>query len=114
MTTHDIENIILNVSGLDRSAVFTKSRKHELVKARQLIQFFIKENFPKLKLREIGDLISLDHATILHSITQVENLEFQKWQPYLDWKAEIARRIDIIKKPNINILISKYSQIYPI
>ena len=42
---------------------------------RQLYHWFLKTNFPKASLREIG--VSYDHSTVIHSIKTIQNRTFQ-------------------------------------
>lgn len=93
MKVSDLLNIAFEVSGLDRDLALSKSRVKDYVKIRQLIVWFIYHNFKK-SLSSIGDVLSQDHATIIYSINQIDNLEFQRWLPYSDWKSEIQKRID--------------------
>lgn len=94
MKAEQIIDIVVNVSGLNKDAIFTKSRKEELVKARQFIHYFIKYN-TKFTLGQIQDLTShKQHSIVLHSINEIDKLDFNKWQPYLSWKQEIQLRID--------------------
>lgn len=52
--------------------IFGRSRKHRVVEARQ-VYCYLSRRKTLYSLNEIGDLIDRDHATVLYSITQVEN-----------------------------------------
>ena len=58
--------------GLEVAAVAVPSRKGELVKARQQYCHIAKEATTK-SLREIGEKIVRDHATVNHSINKVND-----------------------------------------
>lgn len=59
----------IHISFLD-----SKTRRREIVKAKQISQYFTKKK-TKLSLDMIGQLIgNKDHATVLHSIKTVNNL----------------------------------------
>jgi chromosomal replication initiation ATPase DnaA len=65
-----IRNAVIRVIGVNPLDI-TYRRKHEFVEARQLFAYFVKRE-TKLSLREIGDLIGKDHATVIASLRCVE------------------------------------------
>lgn len=61
------------VLGYSEEEIKDKTRKREIVEARQIFFSIIKKN-TKMSLSSIGKLCRKDHATVLHSIKTVENL----------------------------------------
>jgi chromosomal replication initiator protein len=47
--------------------VFTRSRKSQIVKARQLSMYFMLKYNSNLTVTQVGRLFKRDHATVLHS-----------------------------------------------
>lgn len=83
-----IEGILESVSeccGIPKEKILERTRKREIVEARQVVQFLSRTLFPKTSLSEIarqtGDM---DHASILHSIKTVDNL----WQTSSEFRAK--------------------------
>ncbi len=73
----DPENIIADTArklGVDMCDIYSKTRKREVVEARQISMWRIKMLYPNFSWREIGDFFSKDHATALHSIRIVNDL----------------------------------------
>ena len=70
----EIKEHVCNVTDIHKDAVEMKTRKREIVKARQLICFFAKEYTDK-SLSVIGDFIGkFDHTTVLHGVKTIKNL----------------------------------------
>ena len=51
-----------------------KSRKAELIRAKQFTTYFLRREVNKTSLSEIGKIFDLDHATILHSINKIKGV----------------------------------------
>jgi chromosomal replication initiation ATPase DnaA len=51
------------------------SRKREIVEARQIVQYFIKEFHPSISLKSIGNMFNRDHSTVIHSLRTVADLQ---------------------------------------
>ena len=69
-----IQQIIADYFGLDIESLHSKTRKRNVVQARQLAMFFSKK-YTKNSLSTIGSQIGQrDHATVLHACKTVENL----------------------------------------
>lgn len=67
-----IIDIVLKEMNLDYELMIAKTRKHEVVRARQLIHFFLKKE-TKLSLSQIGLLTGgQDHTTIIHSCKKIK------------------------------------------
>lgn len=70
-----IITIVASALSISKEDILGKSRKREIVEARQLTQYFIRTTCPKLSLEAIGELTGgKDHATVLHSCKSVTNL----------------------------------------
>ncbi len=69
-----IQKIVSEYFGLPSDVLHTKTRKREIVQARQIAMYFSK-NMTKSSLSTIGSLIGgKDHATVLHACKTVNNL----------------------------------------
>jgi chromosomal replication initiator protein len=72
----DKANFIINEIGrhygLSTDYFKIKSRKQDLIKARQIAMYFIR-SYTKFSLEGIGKLFNKDHATVLNAIRNVTN-----------------------------------------
>ena len=74
VTIDDIIQTVCKHYGLDTSAIHTKSRKREVVQARQIAMYLAK-NYTDLSASKIGHLIgNKDHATVLYACKNVKEL----------------------------------------
>lgn len=74
LTIDHIQQIIADYFNLDIESLHSKTRKRNVVQARQLAMFFSKK-YTKNSLSTIGSEIGQrDHATVLHACKTVENL----------------------------------------
>ena len=74
LTIDHIQQIIADYFNLDIESLHSKTRKRNVVQARQLAMFFSKK-YTKNSLSTIGSQIGhRDHATVLHACKTVENL----------------------------------------
>ena len=74
LTIDHIQQIIADYFGVDIESLHSKTRKRNVVQARQLAMFFSKK-YTKNSLSTIGSQIGQrDHATVLHACKTVENL----------------------------------------
>lgn len=74
ITVDDIINCVCKHFGLEASVIYTKSRKREVVQARQIAMFLAKNN-TELSASKIGTLIgNKDHATVLHACKTIKEL----------------------------------------
>ena len=72
ITVDDIIQTVCQHFGLETSAIHTKSRKREVVQARQIAMFLAKNN-TNLSTAKIGALIgNKDHATVLHACKTIK------------------------------------------
>ena len=80
MKPEKIKNLVESELGID---ITSKSRKRELVYARA-IYFKICKDRTNLSLKDIGKTMQLDHATVLHAITNIFPA-FEMYNPeYMD------------------------------
>lgn len=79
ITIDDILRVVCKHFGLEPSAIHTKSRKREVVQARQIAMYLAK-NHTDLSTSKIGKFIgNKDHATVLHACKTVKGqLEVDK------------------------------------
>lgn len=68
-----IENIICNGEAIIPAVLQTKSRKREIVFARQVIMFFLYK-YTKMSWYMIGHAYGKDHATAIHAVKTINNL----------------------------------------
>lgn len=91
LTIDHIQQIIADYFNLDIESLHSKTRKRNVVQARQLAMFFSKK-YTKSSLSTIGSQIGQrDHATVLYACKTVENLietdrEFKKYVSDLETK----------------------------
>ena len=77
-----IETVVCNYYKLFSEEIFSRTRKREIARPRQLIMYFARKH-TKLSLNKIGAFCgNKDHATVLHSCKTIEKLiqedEFMK------------------------------------
>lgn len=74
VTIDDIIRTVCSHYGLDTSAIHTKSRKRDVVQARQVAMYLAK-NYTDLSAARIGGLIgNKDHATVLYACKTIKEL----------------------------------------
>ena len=67
-----IKNIILNELGID---IQSKSRKKEVIEARALFFYCVKQLQKRITLQELGDYCGILHCSVLHAIKNYEMYE---------------------------------------
>ena len=73
LTVDEILDTVCNHFSVTLSAVNSKSRKHDLVIARQ-VTMYLAQKYTKMPASRIGRLVgNRDHSTVFHSCAQVEN-----------------------------------------
>jgi chromosomal replication initiation ATPase DnaA len=91
ITADYVINNIARHSGIDRDVMLSSTRDGDIVKFRQIAQFYIKTLMP-LSNRQVGELTGgKDHATVMHSCKTVKNLvetdkEYRKEMIEIDLK----------------------------
>ena len=84
------QKVVCNYFGISSDMIRTKTRKREIVQARQIAMFFSK-SLTKSSLATIGSQIGgKDHATVLHACKTVNNL--------IDTDKAFKQQIDEIEK----------------
>ena len=74
MTIENIQKLVCDFYNVSYERLLTKTRKREVVLARQITMYFAKK-FTKQSLKTIGDHFGgFDHTTVIHSCQTVENL----------------------------------------
>ena len=74
VTIDDIISVVCKHFGLDTSAIHTRSRKREVVQARQIAMYIAKQK-TDLSTSKIGTLIgNKDHATVLYACKTIKEL----------------------------------------
>ena len=74
VTIDDIINVVCKHFSLDIATIHTKSRKREVVQARQIAMFLAK-SYTDFSTAKIGTLIGhKDHATVLHACKTIKEL----------------------------------------
>ena len=89
-----IQKIVCDYFNIHIEQLKSKTRKREIVQARQ-IAMFLSKNYTKLSLASIGAQIGgKDHATVLHACKTVNNLidTDKKFRRYVD---EIDKKLKI-------------------
>lgn len=70
--------------GFTLAELTAKSRRTDLVYARQMIMLEVKEKWPEISLPELGRLFGgFDHTTILHALRRAEDYRSGKTQPHV-------------------------------
>ena len=74
VTVDDIINVVCKHFSLDTATIHTRSRKREVVQARQIAMYLAK-NYTDFSTAKIGTLIgNKDHATVLHACKTIKEL----------------------------------------
>jgi chromosomal replication initiator protein len=79
LTIKSIATTVCKYHNLDESLIYTRTRKHEIVQARQLIMYFAKK-YTDASTSQIGQMLGgKNHATVIYSIKLVsEQMEVNK------------------------------------
>ena len=96
ITIDDIITTVCKHFGLENAAIHTKSRKREVVQARQIAMYLAK-NHTDFSTAKIGTLIgNKDHATVLHACKTIKQLKEED----KTFRAEIDEIQTALKKGN--------------
>lgn len=98
VTIDDIINVVCKHFDLESSAIHTKSRKREVVQARQVAMYLAK-TYTDFSTSKIGKFIgNKDHATVLHACKTVKGqCEVDK-----SFRSDLENIETLLKKRNIN------------
>ena len=89
-----IQKVVCDYFNMPQELIISKTRKREIVQARQIAMFFAK-GFTKSSLATIGSQIGgKDHATVLHACKTVNNLidTDKRFRVYID---EIEKKLKV-------------------
>ena len=91
VTFEQIENAVSECYGVTREQLQLKTRKRQIVEARQIAMYLSKEMIkPKPSLKKIGYYFAdRDHATVLHASKVIQN--------FIDTENNFSQKIDEIK-----------------
>lgn len=90
MTIDDIKKEVSAYYSLDQALLSAKTRKHEIVLARQMCMYLAKQ-LTQTSLKSIGmHFGGRDHTTVLHSCQQILN--------YIDTDKKVRQDVDFLKK----------------
>jgi hypothetical protein len=70
----EITKIIALVFQVDHQKLFEKTRKRNIVEARQAAMYISYKKIQGITLSKIGDFFNKDHSTVMYAIKMVENL----------------------------------------
>ncbi len=101
----DILEIVCKYYDLDYNLLSGKSRKSEIVKARQIYCYFCRI-LTNDSLSKIAGLIDKDHATVIHSARKIEN-ELELYTK-LNIEIRLIHNIITTKSHNKNHLVPKH------
>jgi chromosomal replication initiator protein len=94
ITVEDLQRITCDYFGVDEDLVRAKTRKREVVQARQVAMFFAKE-YTDHSLKTIGSLFGgRDHSTVIHSINSVRDQQDTD-ASFRERVGEVRRRIEL-------------------
>lgn len=69
----DVVKIVSDYYSIDESSIYEKTRKKEIVKARQIIMYLLREDF-NISYPLIGNKLGgKDHTTVIHSYLKIKN-----------------------------------------
>ena len=87
----DIINVVTTASKLNRSILMTRSRRRDIVKARQIAMYLMGE-YTKFTATKIGFVFDRDHATVLHARKVVKSA-LSGFDPILKAQVEQAEKL---------------------
>ncbi len=89
----DYNDIIRRVSDMNKVTVEdikSKSRKREIVEARNISIIIIKDNFPRMSQKTLGKIFGRDHSTVSSSI--------EKHNDWIEFDLDYRYRFEMSKK----------------
>jgi len=94
LSIDDIQKMVCNFYNVPYNDLLTKTRKREIVQARQITMYFAKK-FTRSSLKTIGEhFTGKDHTTVIHSCQTVENL-METDQAYREKLLEIQQKVQL-------------------
>jgi chromosomal replication initiation ATPase DnaA len=94
-----ILNRVFNYFELNPETAFMKTRKSEIVKARQYFYFFARKHTGK-SLNQIATFLKQDHATVLHSIRKIKGFIQIGYTPELQIVSELSDMFENMRIEN--------------
>lgn len=105
-----IQTIICLGEGISPEILKTKTRQREIVEARYIIFYFDKQTSPKKTFSAIAKPFGKDHATALHGIKKITNLNDTD-KKFAAKLALYQRRINELMNFQNNICVDKILEI---
>jgi chromosomal replication initiator protein len=94
LSIDDIQKMVCNFYNVPYNDLLTKTRKREIVQARQITMYFAKK-FTRSSLKTIGEhFTGKDHTTVIHSCQTVENL-METDAAYREKLLEIQQKVQL-------------------
>ena len=73
VSVQEVVKTIANFYGVEENSIYEKTRRKEVVRPRQVIMFFLREDF-RISFPTIGDKMGgRDHTTVIHSCEKIKN-----------------------------------------
>lgn len=98
ISVYDVIHLVTDHTKINLDVILTKTRKREVVVARQIIFYFLRK-YSNLSTTAIGKQFNKDHATVLHANKTINNLK--------DSDKKFATNIQLIEDKIIAIINSK-------
>ena len=112
LTPELIINIVCKVAGMSDSRIKAPTRKREIVEARQAAMYFIRENFPLLTYKKIGQMFNgKEHATVIHAIRCVENVKDKEFNGLVE---KVRMKIEYSDIPLVERLFHDFPENNPL
>ena len=108
----DVIHIACRHLSIDSGSIFGKSRKRELVNARQVCMYFMRKFFPEMSLASVGEVFKKDHATVLHSIRVVKDQMFSSPAYKMSIEELMAAMIKSVDERKQELNSQKENEIY--
>lgn len=96
----DLLLMICEVIGVDVSVAKQKTRKGEVVLARQMYNYYARRNYPYTHLKDIAKLVNQDHTSVVHSTKLIRDYIAVQDQKILHTMDLIDQRLKM--KPHEN------------
>jgi chromosomal replication initiator protein len=94
LSIDDIQKMVCNFYNVQYNDLLSKTRKREIVQARQITMYFAKK-FTRSSLKTIGEhFTGKDHTTVIHSCQTVENL-METDASYREKLLEIQQKVQL-------------------
>ena len=95
---NDIFNIVSDISGVPVDKIKNGNRQREIITARHIAMYTIKNIFQHYTLKSIGNMFcGKDHTTVIHANYHVQDMLETKEPSYSNLVAQVNKRIDLLK-----------------